>query len=130
MIWAHIAGRLNSGFDREIEALLPHIYYINWGGLVRVSGFRSGFRRPARFTYKTTHHETTHHLTAHHETSHHEMTQSQNDPDHQMAHLKTTHHERTLITKCPRSRNDPLFNVPSHNDPDYKYIVSKFVNQH
>jgi hypothetical protein len=23
---AHIAGRLNSGFDREIGALLPHIY--------------------------------------------------------------------------------------------------------
>jgi hypothetical protein len=26
---AHIAGRLNSGFDREIGALPPHIYYIN-----------------------------------------------------------------------------------------------------
>jgi hypothetical protein len=33
---AHIAGRLNSGFDREIGALPPHIYYINWGGLVGV----------------------------------------------------------------------------------------------
>jgi hypothetical protein len=44
---AHIAGRLNSGFDREIGALPPHIYYINWGDLVRASRFRSGFRRPA-----------------------------------------------------------------------------------
>jgi hypothetical protein len=44
---AHIAGRLNSGFDREIGALPPRIYYINWGGLVRASGFRSGFRCPA-----------------------------------------------------------------------------------
>jgi hypothetical protein len=44
---AHIAERLNSGFDREIGALVPHIYYINWGGLVRASGYRSGFRRPA-----------------------------------------------------------------------------------
>jgi O-6-methylguanine DNA methyltransferase len=43
---AHIAGRLNSGFDREIGALPPHIYYINWG-LVQASGVRSGFRRPA-----------------------------------------------------------------------------------
>jgi hypothetical protein len=47
VIRAHIARRLNSGFDREIGALPPHIYYINWGGLVRASGFMSGFRRPA-----------------------------------------------------------------------------------
>jgi hypothetical protein len=42
-----IAGRLNSGFDREIGASPPDMYYINCGGLVRASGFRSGFRRPA-----------------------------------------------------------------------------------
>jgi hypothetical protein len=40
--WAHIAGRLNSGFDREIGALPPHIYYINCGGLVRASGSGRG----------------------------------------------------------------------------------------
>jgi hypothetical protein len=45
--WAHIAGRLNPGFDREIGALPPSHLLCKLGGLVRASGFRSGFRRPA-----------------------------------------------------------------------------------